>query len=48
MIAGVNLPMLIRLESARKTMKIGHAVAAAREAGQKYISVASELLGSPR
>ena len=47
-IAGVNLPMLIRLESARKTMKIGHAVAAAREAGQKYISVASELLGSPR
>ncbi len=47
-IAGVNLPMLIRLESARKSMKIVDAVSAAREAGQKYISVASELLGSSR
>ncbi|MGE4431567.1 MAG: PTS sugar transporter subunit IIA [Sphingobium sp.] len=47
-IAGVNLPMLIRLESARKSMKIVEAVAAAREAGQKYISVASELLGGSR
>lgn len=47
-IAGVNLPMLIRLESARKSMQIVDAVAAAREAGQKYISVASELLGSSR
>ncbi|MES1985982.1 MAG: PTS sugar transporter subunit IIA [Pseudomonadota bacterium] len=45
-IAGVNLPMLIRLESARKAMDVRMAVAAAREAGQKYISVASELLGS--
>lgn len=44
-IAGVNLPMLIRLESARKTMGVAAAVAAAREAGRKYISVASELLG---
>lgn len=44
-IAGVNLPMLIRLESARKSMNVTAAVAAAREAGQKYISVASELLG---
>jgi len=44
-IAGVNLPMLIRLESARRTMKVTEAVAAAREAGRKYISVASELLG---
>lgn len=45
-IAGINLPMLIRLESARKVMDVRQAVAAAREAGQKYISVASELLGS--
>ena len=45
-IAGVNLPMLIRLESARKAMNVHDAVAAAREAGQKYISVASELLGN--
>ncbi len=44
-IAGVNLPMLIRLEGARKTMDLKSAVAAAREAGRKYISVASEVLG---
>lgn len=44
-IAGVNLPMLIRLEGARRTMPIKAAVAAAREAGRKYISVASEILG---
>ncbi|PCD04696.1 PTS fructose transporter subunit IIA [Sphingomonas spermidinifaciens] len=44
-IAGINLPMLIRLGGARKTMKVTEAVAAAREAGRKYISVASEVLG---
>ena len=44
-IAGVNLPMLIRLEGARKSMDVQAAVAAAREAGRKYISVASEILG---
>jgi PTS system mannose-specific IIA component len=44
-IAGVNLPMLIRLEGARKVMAVHAAVAAAREAGRKYISVASEILG---
>ena len=44
-IAGINLPMLIRLEGARKIMKIKAAVAAARDAGRKYISVASEVLG---
>ena len=44
-IAGVNLPMLIRLEGARKVMSVHAAVAAAREAGRKYISVASEILG---
>ena len=44
-IAGVNLPMLIRLAGARKMMKVQAAVAAAREAGRKYISVASEVLG---
>ena len=44
-IAGVNLPMLIRLEGARKVMCVHAAVAAAREAGRKYISVASEVLG---
>ncbi len=44
-IAGVNLPMLIRLESARKTMAVGAAAAAARDAGRKYISVASDVFG---
>ncbi|WP_156678632.1 PTS sugar transporter subunit IIA [Sphingomonas profundi] len=44
-IAGINLPMLIRLEGARKMMNVKAAVAAAREAGRKYISVASEVLG---
>jgi PTS system mannose-specific IIA component len=44
-IAGVNLPMLIRLEGARKAMDVRAAVAAARDAGRKYISVASEILG---
>ncbi len=44
-IAGVNLPMLIRLDGARKTMQVKAAAAAAREAGRKYISVASEILG---
>ena len=44
-IAGINLPMLIRLEGARKAMGVKAAVAAAREAGRKYISVASEVLG---
>lgn len=43
-IAGVNLPMLIRLESARKTMNVSEAIAVAKEAGRKYINVASELL----
>jgi PTS system mannose-specific IIA component len=45
-IAGVNLPMLIRLDSARKKLGVADAVAAAKEAGRKYINVASELLDS--
>jgi mannose PTS system EIIA component len=44
-IAGINLPMLIRLGGARKTMSVTEAVAAARDAGRKYITVASEVLG---
>ncbi|MBD3730438.1 MAG: PTS sugar transporter subunit IIA [Sphingomonadales bacterium] len=44
-IAGINLPMLIRLAGARKTMDVREAVAAAREAGRNYITVASEFLG---
>lgn len=44
-IAGINLPMLIRLGGARKAMSVTQAVAAARDAGRKYITVASEVLG---
>ena len=43
-IAGVNLPMLIRLASYRRTASVADAVAAAQEAGRKYISVASKIL----
>ena len=44
-IAGINLPMLIRLAGARKTMSVVEAVDAAQTAGRNYITVASELLG---
>ena len=44
-IAGVNLPMLIKLASVRKTLKVDAAVVAAQEAGRKYIAVASKMLG---
>ena len=44
-IAGVNLPMLIRLATVRKTASVAVAVEAAQEAGRKYISVASQILG---
>lgn len=43
-IAGVNLPMLIKLASVRKNETLAHSVIAARDAGQKYINVASSLL----
>ncbi len=44
-IAGVNLPMLIKLATVRKDADLSHAVAEAQEAGRKYIHVASRLLG---
>lgn len=44
-IAGINLPMLIRLAGARVEMSVTDAVAAAREAGRNYITIASEFLG---
>jgi PTS system mannose-specific IIA component len=44
-IAGVNLPMLIKLASVRKTMTVEAAVQAAQDAGRKYIAVASRMLG---
>jgi PTS system mannose-specific IIA component len=44
-LAGVNVPMLVKIASARDKMGIAEAVEAAREAGRKYINVASQLLG---
>lgn len=47
-IAGANLPMLIRLAEARKKGPLRDAVAAAAEAGRKYISIASNVLAADR
>ncbi|MCS6986631.1 MAG: PTS sugar transporter subunit IIA [Sphingomonadaceae bacterium] len=44
-IAGVNLPMLIKLASVRRVRPLREAVDLAQEAGRKYISVASRILG---
>lgn len=43
-IAGINLPMLIKLASVRQNSSLEEAVAAAQESGRKYINVASHLL----
>jgi PTS system mannose-specific IIA component len=43
-IAGVNLPLLIKLASVRNSEKLADAVKHAGEAGRKYINVASSLL----
>ena len=43
-LAGVNLPMLVRLASVRKDKPLAQAVDLAKEAGRKYISVASQVL----
>ena len=47
-VAGVNLPMLIKLASVRGSMSLPNAVTAAQEAGRKYINVASQLLTDAR
>ena len=43
-IAGLNLPMLIKLASVRVRQTLEESVAGAQEAGRKYISVASYVL----
>ncbi len=43
-IAGMNLPMLIKLASVRESESLAAAVSNARDAGRKYINVASILL----
>lgn len=44
-IAGVNLPMLIKIASLRKEKDLKGTVEGAQEAGKKYINIASQLLG---
>jgi PTS system mannose-specific IIA component len=43
-IAGVNLPMLIKLASVRSENDMERALAEGQEAGRKYINVASRVL----
>ena len=43
-ICGINLPMLIKLASLRDSADLEHAVSEARDAGRKYITVASKVL----
>ena len=43
-IAGVNLPMLIKLASVRGEKPLNEAITDAQEAGRKYINVASQVL----
>jgi PTS system mannose-specific IIA component len=43
-LAGINLPMLIKLVKVRDEAPLGEAVAAAQESGRKYITIASRVL----
>jgi PTS system mannose-specific IIA component len=45
-LAGANLPMLIKLASLRGNSSLNDAVLEAQEAGRKYITVASQLLNT--
>ena len=47
-IAGLNLPMLIKRASVRTRQSLEEAVACAQEAGRKYISVASYVLAGEK
>ncbi len=44
-LAGANLPMLIKLATLRKDNSLKDSVLGAQEAGKKYINIASQLLG---
>ncbi len=45
-LAGINLPMLIKLASCRLTEPLQQAALSAQEAGRKYINAASALLNA--
>ena len=47
-IAGLNLPMLIKLASLRGRQTLQECVACAQEAGRKYISVASYVMAGEK
>ncbi len=47
-IAGLNLPMLIKLASVRTKCSLEDSVAHAQDAGRKYISVASYVLAGDK
>jgi len=43
-VAGVNLPMLIKLSEARRDGALADVAIIAKDAGQRYIAIASEIL----
>jgi len=43
-VAGVNLPMLIKLSQARREADLMAAAETAKDAGQRYIAIASQIL----
>jgi mannose PTS system EIIA component len=43
-LAGINLPMLVKLAKVRDECPLAEAVAAAQESGRKYITIASRVL----
>lgn len=47
-VAGINLPMLIKLTSVRTDHPIAEAINLAKEAGRKYINVASQVLSGEK
>lgn len=47
-IAGINLPMMIKLATIRATVPLAEAVLSAQDSGRKYINVASNLLSKER
>jgi PTS system mannose-specific IIA component len=47
-VAGINLPMMVKLATIRSTLPLSEAVLVAQEAGRKYINVASNLLSKEK
>jgi PTS system mannose-specific IIA component len=43
-LAGINLPMLVKLAKVRESCPLPEAVSAAQEAGRKYCTIASRVL----